>query len=404
MAKINVMPVTTSRADYGLLRPLLFQLAECEDFNLQLIAGGMHLKKAFGDTIKEIEKDGLEISECWDILSKGDSEDSLCNTISTGISKFSEIIIRFKPDYIIMLGDRYELLAAATASVIHKIPVVHIHGGESTYGLIDDAVRNSLTKMAAVHLPSIELYGRRIIQMGEDPERVFIVGALGIDNIKSIEPMSIIELEQYTGISGISEWALMTYHPVTLDAYDSAETQITSVLSALLELNIKTLITMPNSDTGGESISRKIDEYVLKYPCNFFLKKSLGQRAYLSAMRYARLMIGNSSSGIIESASFSIPVVNIGDRQGGRFKPSNIIDCKCEKEDIVSALKEAQSLEFRKSLEGLSNPYGDGNTAARIIEVLKQIRGLDRDRLLKKGFFDLDSNTLKRLSEKRVIS
>ncbi|MDP4181871.1 MAG: UDP-N-acetylglucosamine 2-epimerase [Bacillota bacterium] len=390
MRPLNTIVVTTSRADYGLLYPLIKKISCDKYFNLNLIVTGSHLSFEFGNTVEEIKRDGFNIFNVVSAYPSGDSERDIIASIAESMKCLSNLIEKSKPDLVIVLGDRYELWPVIIACVIHKIPIAHIHGGETTYGSTDEVVRHSVTKAAVIHFPSIEQYGKRIIQMGEEPKNVFVVGALAIDNIKNIELMHIEELKHYTKLDFNKDIALLTYHPVTQDKIDSTTEQIKNVLDAVLESGITTIITMPNMDVGGRAIYKKINEYVEKYPKNFVLISNLGRVAYLSAMKYAKLMIGNSSSGIIESASFRLPVVNVGDRQEGRYKPINVIDCLCAKNDIYDGITKALSEDFKESLYNLENPYGDGETADRIVNILKTFDFSDKERLLKKRFFDLD--------------
>lgn len=389
MDKLKTAVVTTSRADYGLLYPLIRKMSEDEAFHTGIIVMGSHLSTLHGHTADIVKEHSLCDYDEIRTYTGDDTESGICSSMASGLKGFSEFLSRKNPDLIIVLGDRYELWPVCMASVIHKVPVAHIHGGETTIGSTDEAVRHSVTKMASIHFPSIGQYAGRIIQMGEDPKRVFTVGALGIDNIKGIELMSQDELNAYTGIDFGNNVALMTYHPVTLDHYHSSSDQTREILNALLETGLVTLVTMPNADVGGLNIYNEIMNCVKEYPQKFKLIRNLGQAAYLSAMKYARLMIGNSSSGIIESASFKLPVVNVGDRQGGRFKPENVIDCICSKDEIVNSIKKALSAGFLQSISGLENPYGDGSTADRIIKILKTIDFCDRSRLIKKRFYDM---------------
>lgn len=395
------MIVTTGRADYGLLHPLIKKLSVNKNVSLQLIVTGSHLSPTHGNTVNFIENDpDIKITETVKMTGRSDREGDICRSIAKGLIGFSSVLEKHAPDMMVVLGDRYELWSACIPAVIHKIPIAHIHGGESTQGLIDDPVRHSITKTASFHFASIDPYANRIIQMGENPNHVFVVGAIGIDNIRSIPLMTSEELSRFSGVDFTKEIALMTYHPVTLDAYDNAENQITDILESVLNTGLTTLITMPNQDTSGNIIYEKINSYCDMYPEQFKFKKSLGQRAYLSAMRHAIVMIGNSSSGIIESASFHLPVVNIGDRQKGRFKPANIIDCDCSRHDIGLAVNRALSSEFKKSVSQLKSPYGDGRTAQRISDILTLVDLDNKSRLLKKGFHDLKrlpDNILERL-------
>lgn len=404
MGKLHVWAVTTSRADYGLLYPLLQKLHTDDTFLLEVVVTGSHLSPLHGNTVEIIERDGFTIAGKVEMTMQSDSEHAICQAVSLGLIGFSHLfreraresligshdkVAGKAPDLVILLGDRYELWAASIAATMHHVPIVHIHGGEVTYGAIDDQVRHAVTKMAALHFPSIELYAGRIVQMGEHPERVHAVGALGIDNIQSIEHMSVSELSQYAGVDFTRDVALMTFHPVTQDEAADAAAQVEEVLLALVETELFTLITMPNADAGGHGVYETILRFIGQYPERFKLVKNLGQRAYLSAMQYAKLMIGNSSSGIIESASFRLPVVNIGDRQAGRYKPANVIDCLCTREAILTAVKTALSQEFAAQIADLENPYGDGQTAQRILTILKQVDFTDKSTLLKKGFYDL---------------
>ncbi len=386
----KIMVVSTGRADYGLLYPLIKKIIKSRHLKLQLIVTGTHLSAMHGNTINFIEKDNsVKITGKVKITAKGDTENMICTSIATGLTKFSKIIEKHNPHILVVLGDRYELWSICMAGVVHKVPIAHIHGGETSFGAIDETIRHSVTKMSAFHFASMDLYAKRIIQMGENPSRVFVVGAIGLDNIAAMDLMTLKELLEYTGLDFQQKTALMTYHPVTLDNYNSSEYQTKEILNALLETDLITLMTMPNADTSGSLIYQQMKKYTAKYPEKFRLIKNLGQKAYLSAMKYSQLMIGNSSSGIIESASFKLPVVNIGDRQAGRFKPANIIDCVCEKEKIKKAVQWAMSNAFRKSVENLVSPYGDGKASMRIVNILESIDMDKKSQILKKKFYDL---------------
>lgn len=387
--KKKIAVVTGTRAEYGLLYPLIKGISEESEFDLSLIVTGSHLSDFHGMTVDHIRKDGLKISYLVQMVPEGDTEGDICKSISLGLVEFSKIFSKNSFNLIVVLGDRYELFSICIAAYIHKIPIAHISGGEITKGAIDDSIRHSITKLSAIHFPSIELYAKRIIQMGENPETVYTVGALGIDNIKNIQLMSKDELFEYTGVNFENNVVLMTYHPVTLDNYMDASEQINIIMEVLLMTDLRILMTMPNADAGSNEIYRVIQDYVNKFPEKFWLVKNLGQRGYLSAMKHSKLMMGNSSSGIVESASFKLPVVNIGDRQEGRLKPANVIDCSCTKEAISGAINKALSEEFNNSISGIINPYGDGNTANRIVQILKSINLKDKVKLLKKGFYDL---------------
>lgn len=390
MIRLETAVVTTSRADYGLLYPLINKLHQDSYFNLKLIVTGSHLQPDFGSTLDEIKKDGFSSFHEVHTYLGSDDEKGITSAVAKGITGFSELFSKEKLDTVIVLGDRYELWSVAIAAVIHRIPIVHIHGGETTEGSTDEVVRHSVTKSAAIHFPSIPQYARRIIAMGEDPKRVFTVGALGIDNIKNTRLMGIDELSRKLEVDFRKDVALMTFHPATLDRYEESALQIEEILGAMNELNFFTVMTMPNADAGGRLIYKCMEDFAKKYPDKFKIIKNMGSEAYLSAMSYAAIMIGNSSSGIIESASFRLPVVNVGDRQAGRMKPDNVIDCPCYRDAIKEAAQKAMSEAFKISLKNLINPYGDGDTADKIVKILKEIDFKQKEKLIKKKFFDIN--------------
>ncbi len=383
--------VTTGRADYGLLCPLIDALRDDGGFAVRLAVTGGHLAASRGETVRLIAEEGrAPLAGTVDLALQGDTADDICRAVATGLAGFSRLYERVRPAMIIVLGDRYELWAACIPAVIHRIPIAHIHGGETTFGAIDDAIRHSITKMAALHFASTASYARRLVQMGEDPRRVFVVGALGLDVIRTVDLLSPHELAVRTGVDFSRPVALMTFHPVTLDDYEAAGRQARAVLEALRRTDLHVLASMPNTDPAAERVRAEIERYCAMYPERFVLVANLGSQAYLSAMRYATLMVGNSSSGIIEAASFALPVVNVGDRQAGRIRPANVIDCPCDEKAVSAALAKARSPEFRRSLAGRTSPYGDGRAAQRIVEVLHQrVPWRQPDLLLKKGFYDL---------------
>lgn len=385
----RVMVVTTGRADYGLLHPLIKEIEKAKDLDIILTVTGSHLSEFHGSSINLIQADNLKVHHQVDLKIESDTEDGISSSISVGIMEFSKIFLKDRPDILVLLGDRYELFCPAISAVIHKIPIAHIHGGESTRGLIDDPVRHSVTKMSALHFTSLDLYRKRVIQMGESPERVFNVGAIGLDNIRNTPLPEIEELNSVTGVDFNKSIALMTYHPVTLDNYNDSQSQIKEILGAVYESDLTAIATMPNTDTGNNKIFKALKEFARQYPEKLKLFKNLGQRVYLGAMKHCSMMIGNSSSGIIESPFFKVPVVNIGDRQGGRFKALNIIDTECRKDEITKAVQLAFSKEFKKEIENMENPYGDGKTAEKIVAILKETDFSDIT-LIKKGFYDLE--------------
>jgi GDP/UDP-N,N'-diacetylbacillosamine 2-epimerase (hydrolysing) len=384
----KICVVTGTRAEYGLFYPLIKRLEKEDMFDLQLVATGMHLSPEFGLTYKEIEKDGFIIDSKVEMLLSSDSESGISKSIGIGILSFADVFEHSRPDLLIVLGDRFETFAAAVAAFIARIPVAHLHGGEVTEGVIDDSLRHSITKMAYLHFTSAELFRQRVIQLGESPDRVFNVGALGIDNIKTIQLLSREELEERLNFTFGQQTALITYHPVTLES-GTSEQHMREILSALDEFNdLKIIFTHPNADTDGRVIIRLIDEYVARNPEKARSFSSLGKLKYLSAMKHVDLVAGNSSSGIIETPSFQKPVVNIGDRQKGRMKAESIIDCAPARDDIVSAIKRGLSVEFQNACRKVANPYGDGSAAERIVDILKI--ELAKKIKLKKGFFDLN--------------
>ena len=389
MQKKKILAVTTGRADFGILTPLLTRLSSNVVIDLHIAVTGSHLYHSHGYTLTEVKKHNFKHIEIIDICQKKDKEHDICMSISKGQAIFSQLYQKMNPDLLLVLGDRYELWACCIPAVIHKIPIAHIHGGEATFGQIDDPVRHSITKMAQIHFASIDEYGKRIIQMGENPENVFVVGAMGLDNIKQISLMPVNELSKITGVNFEKDVALLTYHPVTLDDYSMAIRQITEVMDAILSIECFTIISMSNTDPAGKSIYNKITDYASRYPEKIKLIKNAGQRVYLSSMKHSKIMIGNSSSGIIESASFKLPVVNIGDRQAGRFKPQNVIDCECKTDMIIQAVNRALSENFKQSISNLINPYGDGCSANRIVNILESLDIKNKTKYLKKGFYSI---------------
>ncbi len=385
--KKKVCVVTGTRADYGLFYPLLKRIKKDDLFDLQIIAAGMHLSPEFGYTYKEIEADGFRIDEKVDMDLSSDTEAGISNSIGTGIAGFADVFSRSKPDILLLLGDRFETLAAAISAFIAKIPIAHLHGGELTEGAIDDSFRHAITKMSLLHFTSTDEYRNRVIQLGEAPDRVFNVGALGIDNIKETKLLSKDELENDLGCEFGNRTVIVTYHPVTLENNTSKEqfSELLGALNNITDLNI--IFTKPNADTDGRVIIELIDDHVIRNPERTASFTSLGRLRYLSALNCADLVIGNSSSGIIEAPSLGIPTVNIGDRQKGRIRAESVIDCSPEKESIGAAIEKAFSDEFRKLCTVVKNPYGDGIASEKILGILK-IK-LQEPIMIKKGFFDL---------------
>lgn len=387
----NIAVLSTTRAEYGLLYPLIKRLEDEEEFHVDVIISGTHLLEKYGKTIEYIEKDGIDIAYRVPIYHENfvSTEMEAIKSIAEGLNLFSEIFEKEHYEAVLVLGDRYELLSFCVAAMLFRIPIIHLHGGEITEGAIDDKIRNSITKMASIHFPSLVSNAKRIIQMGENPGFVFAVGALGIDNIVNTSLMSKVELSKELQFINDKKIATVTFHPVTSEDKKSASVEMETVMSALLEADLYSVVTMPNSDAGGDEIYNAILRFVKKYPENFILHKSLGQKRYLSLLSIADIMVGNSSSGIIESASFKLPVVNIGDRQKGREAPDNVIHCNCNKKEILAAINKGLSQDFRAQLENCINPYGDGKAAEKIVDILKWI-DLHDISLIKKKFHDLN--------------
>lgn len=376
--------VTVSRSDYGIYLPILRRILADPDLDLQLIVAGMHLSPDHGLTVKMIEADGFEICERVEMLVSSDSPQGIAKSIGLGMIGFSQAFSRARPDILILIGDRFEMFSAALAALPFKLPIAHIHGGEVTIGAIDDALRHSMTKLSHLHFVSTREYQRRVEQLGEEPWRVIVSGAPGLDNLDSIEFMSLHEMETCYQLRLDQPFLLVTYHPVTLE-YEQTDWQVDELLAALDEIAMPVVFTMPNADTKNTVIRQKIREFVLAHPTASCLE-SMGTRGYFSLMKGAASMIGNSSSGIIEAPSFKLPVVNIGTRQSGRVRAANVIDTGYARTEVMQAIRKAVSPDFRDGLSDMQNPYGNGHASERIVERLKTIP-LD-DRLLIKKFID----------------
>lgn len=367
----KVCVVTGSRSEYGLLYPLLKKLKAQKELKLQIVVCGMHLAAEFGSTYKEILNDGFRINRKVKIP-LSDDQDGVAKAISSALIGFSRVFRSLSPDMIVLLGDRFETFAAAIAAFTIGIPIAHIHGGELTEGVIDDALRHSITKMSFLHFAATEVYRRRIIQLGEEPVRVFNVGALAIDNILHSAFLDRTGLEKELGFMFGSRTALVTFHPVTLEKNSSAK-QFQELLDALDSFkDLKVIFTLPNADPGNGDIRRLIDHYVRKHQGKAIAFASLGRVRYLSLMRCVDVVVGNSSSGIIEAPSFGVPTVNIGDRQEGRIKARNIIDCPPCEGSIKQALHKAFSPGFRHICRKVTTPYGTGKAAGQITQIIKK--------------------------------
>ena len=400
--KRKICIVTGSRAEYGLLYWLLKEIQKDPALKLQLVVTGMHLKKEFGLTYKVIEKDGFKIDAKIEILKFPDTEEGVTKSIGLGCQLFAEVFQKFKPDIVLILGDRFEMFAVATAAYVAQIPLAHIHGGETTEGVIDEGFRHSITKMSSIHFISTEDYLNRVVQMGESPERIFNVGAPGLDNLYRIKLLSKGELSKKLKFQLGSKVAIVTYHPITLEKVDHKK-EIQILLNVIDEFDFQVIFTKANADPYGNLINSAIGKFCKKNPRKYRLFDSVGQLLYYSALRHCQLMIGNSSSGIIEAPSFHLPVVNIGDRQKNRVKGANVIDVRLSVREIKEGIFKALSHEFHSFMEGTKNPYDkymDGKTSYRIKETLKKIK-IGRN-FVAKSFHDL--NVSKRFSEiKKVL-
>lgn len=382
MKKICV--VTGTRAEYGLLSNLMRRIDDCPETRLQVIVTNMHLSPEFGLTYKEIEADGFHIDKKVEMLLSADTPTATTKSMGLGIIGFADAYEDLRPDMVVILGDRYEMLGAASAALLAGIPIAHISGGDVTEGAYDDAIRHSITKMSHLHFTSTECYRRRVIQLGEEPSRVFNVGSTGIDNMKQMSLMSKTDLEADLELEFGDNTVLVTFHPVTLE-HQSAASQFQNLLNALDAVDCKIIFTKPNSDTDGRVIIDMMERYVAANPLKAKCFTSLGYIRYLSALQYIQAVVGNSSSGLLEVPSFGIPTVNIGDRQKGRLKADSVIDCSPEEHDIFDAVKKALSQEYKIKARGTVNPYEKENTNELIFET---ILNWNPDSL-KKHFYDL---------------
>ena len=382
----KICVVTGSRAEYGLLRWVIQGIKDDPDLTLQIIVTGMHLSPTFGLTYKEIENDGFQIDYKIATISDSDTPLGISESIADGIRGCARALNDMQPDLLVILGDRFEIFAAASAALAARVPIAHIHGGEATEGLIDEAIRHSITKMSHVHFVAAPEYRNRVIQLGENPNNVYLVGGLGLDNLTRLKLLEKRALEDSLGFEFNSRSLLVTFHPVTLES-ESSEDQMRELLAALANLQDTTLIfTLPNADTGGRSLIELIEDFVQIHP-NAHSYKSLGQLKYLSCINFVDGVVGNSSSGLIEVPSFKKGTINIGDRQLGRLKSQSVIDCLPTKIEIERALTRLYSTEFQLLLKTTVNPYGVGGASNKVLQVIKNI---DLSGLLKKKFYNLE--------------
>ena len=384
--KRKICVYTSTRAEYGLLRSVLQEIQLAKTLQLQILASGMHLSPEFGMTIREIQSDGFNPDEAIEILLSSDTPSAICKSMGLAMIGYGEALQRLKPDMVVVLGDRFETFCMAAATQVCRVPLAHIHGGETTEGAIDEAFRHSITKMSHLHFASCEAYRQRIIQLGEAPDRVFNVGALGVENIRCTSLMKRSELAESIGFNLEKPYFLVTFHPVTLEK-DSSKGQFQSLLDALeafQEYNV--IFTKANSDTDGRVINHMIDEYAEKRPERCLAVTSLGALRYLSAMKYATALIGNSSSGIVEAPSFKVPTVNIGDRQKGRIQAASILSCAPQANAIQQTIGHALSHAFQESLADISNPCDRPDTCSTIVGLLEKT---DIVGITKKTFHDV---------------
>lgn len=382
MKKISI--VTATRAEYGILHPLIKRLLDCPKWETQVIVTGTHLEEEFGCTYREIEQDNIPIYKKIRIIEKGDDAYAVSRTMANALCGFGEYFREEQPNLLIVLGDRTELLAVAAAAMNEQIPIAHLHGGELTQGAVDECVRHALTKMSYLHFASTEVYRKRIIRMGEEPSRVFNVGALGVENILHERLLSRQELKTAANFPAERQYAVVTFHPVTLEK-GTAERQVSELLEAMKQReDLFFLITKANADAGGGKINELLEAGICGC-ANMKLVASLGMKRYLSALKYAKFVLGNSSSGIIEAPALQTPTVNIGDRQQGRIMAESIVNCQPERESILAAIERALAIEA----EGIccANPYGDGHTSEKIVSILEQYMSLENINL-KKRFYD----------------
>lgn len=389
----RICVVTGSRAEFGLLRWLMQEIIESEDLDLQVIATGMHLSPEFGLTYREVEAAGFRIDARVEMLLSADTSTAVSKSIGLGLIGMADAYERLAPDIVVVLGDRYEIFAAASAALIARIPIAHLHGGETTEGALDEAMRHAITKMAHLHFVAAEQYRQRVIQLGEQPESVFNVGGLGVDAIRRVQLMERAELEKSLGISMGARNLLVTFHPVTVEGETQSLAHLGELLHALAALpSTKIVFTMPNADSGGRAMTEEVERFVALHS-NASCHASLGQLRFLSLLNQVDAVVGNSSSGLAEAPSFGVPTVNVGDRQKGRLQAPSVINCAPERQAILEAISLALSPAFKTNIATKENPYGDGGAAARIAKVL---RNKSFSGILAKSFYDIQVSSSRR--------
>lgn len=386
MKKIAVL--TATRAEYGLLRPVIARLLDEKVFDVEVIVTGMHLSPAFGDTYREIEQDGIAIKKKIEILLSSDTPTGMSKAMGLAMISFADYFSESRPDGLLVLGDRFETIAVCCVAVNAGIPIFHMHGGELTEGAVDDAFRHSITKMSYLHFTSTETYRKRVIQMGENPNRVFCTGATGVENVMHTQLYTKDDLMDELSIEHTNRYVVVTFHPVTLE-YNTAESQCTALIKSMRQHpEFEYIVTKSNADANGMIINNMMEEFAATTK-NVHCFASLGMKRYLSALKYCEFMIGNSSSGIIEAPSFKIPTINIGNRQKGRVQAASVINCLPETDNICMAIDKATSPKFRKMISDIHNPYGDGTASRQICKILKD-EFLHNEIGIMKKFFDVN--------------
>lgn len=384
----KICVITGTRAEYGLLRWVMQGIKDDPDLILQVIATGMHLSPEFGLTYREIEKDGFQIDRKVEMLTSSDTPVGIAKSMGLGLIGFADALNELKPDLIVVLGDRFEIFAAVSAALVARIPVAHLHGGETTEGAFDEALRHSITKMSHLHFVAADEYRQRVIQLGEQPEHVFLVGGLGVDNIKRLKLLDRAALEASLDFKLGKKNLLITFHPVTLEM-STAENQMAELLAALSTLvDTQLIFTMPNADTDGRALIKMVEQFVAQHP-NARAYTSLGQLRYLSCIAQMDGVVGNSSSGLAEVPSFKKGTINVGDRQRGRLQAASVINCEPVRQGIEAALAELYAADFQARLSLVRNPYGEGGASE---EVVKTIKDFEINGIAMKSFYDLPVN------------
>lgn len=386
MKKICIL--TATRAEYGLLKQVILKLKTVVEFDVRIVVTGTHLSPEFGLTYREIENDGIKIDEKIEILLSSDTATAISKAMGLAMIGFADYFSRFEPDMLLVLGDRYETLAICCAAMNQKIPIAHLYGGDLTEGSMDEMMRHAITKLSYLHFTNTEECRNRVIQLGEQPNRVFSVGEIGIENICMEKLMTKAELEESLMFKLDKPYALVTFHPATLENSDSRD-EFQAILNACEKFkDMNFIFTKANADANGRVINQLLEQYANQHE-NAIAFDSLGMTRYLSAVKYCEMVIGNSSSGLVEAPSFGVPTINIGDRQKGRHQGDSVINCKTEENDIAAAMALALSEEFKKIAKNTNNPYGDGNTSDKIIDKIKVFL-LEEKIDLKKKFYDCE--------------